>query len=536
MYRILLADDEGIVINSLEFIIEKNFSGKCELESVKTGRDAIEAAESFRPDIIFMDIQMPGINGIDAMREIREQFPHIVFIVLTAYDKFDYAKEAINLGVLEYLNKPVNQKVVVDVINRAMEEISARRERRKQDLQVKERMETVMPVIENGFIYSILFQERFEEDIENYKNLLGITTLYGYMLAVVFGERQQGNYMTNAVGTSVKAQIDYYSKVREILKETFQGCVVGNVSANKIPVFMPANELRMTYNERIDMIEKSRKAVREMNKITGMSFRIGMGRVGKLKDTLQSYDDALKALYSTRGSVAHVDDLPIALEYEENYPIDTEEAVFEKLRDGKIEECLAQADKFFDWMASQYGDDEMSIKLKVLEFVMNAESIMYRNGGGVYRFDSRKDYLQEVFYMQGYETLKKWYMDKMREVAGNMAAGSENRTTHLIRQAQEYIENNYNRDISLDEVSRNLNISPYYFSKLFKEETGGNFVEYVTERRINQAKNLLKNPDKSIKEICMEVGYSDPNYFSRIFKRYQGVSPTEYKENIGSGV
>lgn len=277
MYRILLADDEGIVLNALEFIIEKNFSGKYELETAKTGRDAIETAERFRPDIVFMDIQMPGINGMDAMREIRKSSANVIFVVLTAYDKFDYAKEAIGLGVLDYLNKPVNRKVVVEVIGKAMKEIDAKRERRKNDLQVKERMENVMPIIENGFIYSILLQERFEEDIENYKNLLGITGAYGYMMAVVFGDRQQGNYMTNAVGTSVKAQIDYYPKVREILKNTFPEAVVGNVSANKIPVFMPASELKVEYNRRIEMIEKARVAAKDMNKATGLSFRIGIG-------------------------------------------------------------------------------------------------------------------------------------------------------------------------------------------------------------------------------------------------------------------
>lgn len=89
MYRILLVDDEGIVLNSLEFIIEKNFSGSYEMETAKTGRGAIESAEHFRPDIVFMDIQMPGINGIDAMREIRKFSPNVIFVVLTAYDKFD---------------------------------------------------------------------------------------------------------------------------------------------------------------------------------------------------------------------------------------------------------------------------------------------------------------------------------------------------------------------------------------------------------------------------------------------------------------
>ena len=535
MYRILLADDEGIVLNSLQFIIEKNFGEQFEIETAKTGRGAIEQAEHFRPDIIFMDIQMPGINGIEAIREIKKMFPAIIFVVLTAYDKFDYAKEAVNLGVFEYLNKPVNQKVVVDVVQRAMQEIDTRREKRKSDLQVRERMETVIPVIENGFIYSILMQEHFEEDVENYKNLLGITVPYGYMMSVVFGDNQQGSYMTNAVGSSVQAQTTYYAKVREILKDAFSGSIVGNISANKLPVFIPTSQLHMEYNDRIELIEKSRYAVKNMNKATGMIFRIGIGSIRKIKDARASYDEAIRALYSSRGSVAHVDDLPIAVEYEDNYPIDTEDAIFEKLREGKTEECMLETSKYFDWLAQQYDTDQMSVKLKVLEFTLQAESIMYRSGGHTYRFGSRKDYLSEVFHMSDKESLRQWFLDKMRNAAQNMTTGSEDHTNHLIHKAKEYIDNHFQKDMSLDDISRELNISPYYFSKLFKEETGENFVEYVTDRRISKAKQLLRDPEKSIKEICAEVGYSDPNYFSRIFKKYQGVTPTEYKEQVGRG-
>ena len=91
MYKIMLADDEGIVIDSLKFIIQKEFGDDCEVEFAKTGRNVIELAETFRPDIAVMDIQMPGINGIDAMREIRKTNDKVVFIVMSAYDKFDYA-------------------------------------------------------------------------------------------------------------------------------------------------------------------------------------------------------------------------------------------------------------------------------------------------------------------------------------------------------------------------------------------------------------------------------------------------------------
>lgn len=127
MYRVMLADDEGIVLDSLKMIIEKHFPGQCQMETAKTGRDVIELAESFRPDIAFMDIQMPGINGIDAIREIKKSSPSVVFIILSAYDKFDYAKEAINLGVLEYVNKPFSARSITEVLEKAFKAIDSRR-------------------------------------------------------------------------------------------------------------------------------------------------------------------------------------------------------------------------------------------------------------------------------------------------------------------------------------------------------------------------------------------------------------------------
>lgn len=536
MYRILLADDEGIVINSLSMIITKNFESQFEIETAKSGRMAIEVADRFRPDIIFMDIQMPGINGIEAMKEIRSILPSVIFVVLTAYDKFDYAKEAISLGVIDYLNKPYNQKSIVNVINKGIEELDMRREKRRQDLQTKERLETVVPIIENGFISSIIFEEPFEEDIDNYKSLLGIDSSYGYMAAVMFGDMQQGSHLTNAVGSAVKAQTVYYTKVRDIIKDTFPDAVVGSISSNKIPLFVPRNDMSMEYNERDDLIEKSRVAVREMRNATDIQYRIGIGGIKRLKNCHESYEEALKALYSTKGSVAHVDDLPIAVSYEESYPSDIENEIFEKLRDGDVDGCLLSSGRFFDWMSGKYSDDVMSIKLKSLEFVLRAESDMYKSGGHLYEFESRKNYLSDINDMASMEEIKTWFIDKMKTAASNMTTGTSDHTHYLIKQALEYIENNTEKDISLNEISEMLNISSYYFSKLFKEETGEGFVEFLTKKRVDKAKELLKDPAKSIKEVGSDCGYSDPNYFSRIFKKATGMTPTEYKERAGSGL
>lgn len=110
MYRVLLADDEGIMLESLKNIIESNFGKECEIHLAKTGRAVVEQAQTYPPDICFMDIQMPGISGIQAIREIQKFNKSVVFIIITAYDKFNYAKEAVNLGVMEFATKPVNKK------------------------------------------------------------------------------------------------------------------------------------------------------------------------------------------------------------------------------------------------------------------------------------------------------------------------------------------------------------------------------------------------------------------------------------------
>lgn len=530
MYRIMLADDEGIVLDSLKIIINKNFPEQCQIETAKTGRDVIELAESFWPDVIFMDIHMPGINGIEAIREIKKNNPSTEFIILSAYDKFDYAKEAINLGVVDYINKPFNARTITQVLTKAMKLIDAKRKKRSDDLRVREKMETVTPIIENGFIYSIMFQEYFSGDEGSYRQLLGIEADYGCMLAFVVGDKQMGSMMTNAVGAGVRTQMNY-AKVRELVKETWQDCVVGSVISNKIPVFLSMKTMKMDYEERIGMIDVCRELVRKLRRITDISFRIGIGSVRKLNQSMESYEEALKALMNSTGSVAHVDDLPIQCRYDAEYPIELEKELFDVLKSGSGEECERVAARYFDWMLDNYDEKNMSVRLKTLEFVLFAEHEAYLNGGMTYHFSDRENYLSLVMNAERNSDLKPWFVEKFGEACKNMQTRKEEHENWLVVRAQEYIRENYQRDLSLDEVSRQLDLSPYYFSKLFKEETGCNFVEYVTRLRIKKAKELLAGGDCSVKEVCLEVGYGDPNYFSRIFKKNVGVTPTEYRES-----
>lgn len=529
MYRVMLADDEGIVLDSLKMIIEKKFPHQCEIETAKTGRSVIELAESFRPNVAIMDIQMPGINGIDAIKEIKKSDPSIVFIVLSAYDKFDYAKEAINLGVMEYLNKPFSADKIEETLSKAFKLVDSRKKKRSDDLLIREKMETVTPIIENGFIYAAMFREHFEDDVDHYKELLGINTDYGCMIVLMVGDDHLDGKMTNAVGAGVRAQLNY-SKIREMIKETWP-CVVGSVIANKIPVCIPMDTTKIDYEKRIAIIDVARELVRRLRKLTDISFRIGIGSVRKLKESMDSYEEAIKALANTRGgSVIHVDDIPMQCKYDEEYPLDLEKDLFDSLSDGRSDDCVRYANQYFEWMINSYDENNMSVKLKIIEFVLFAEHEAYLNGGLTYHFEERADYLNIIMNAKRNSDLRNWFVEKFREACKNIVNKNEEHENHLVVKAKDYILQNYNKDISLDEVSRQLDLSSYYFSKLFKEETGSNFVEYVTALRIQKAKELLKDNDCTMKEICSSVGYSDPNYFSRIFKKNEGITPTEYRE------
>lgn len=529
MYRIMLADDEGIVTDSLKLIIEKQYADDCEIKSAKTGRSVIELAESFRPDIAFMDIQMPGINGIEAMKEIRRTNPDIVFIVMSAYDKFDYAKEALNLGALDYLNKPFTREMIIEVLDRAMKRVDTEREKRSANLMIKEKMETVIPVIETGFIYSMIFQDSWKENCEKYRELLSLTEEYGYMAVIESGDERQGAHLTNAVGTGIRLQA-HYNKIRETLKE-YKRCVVGPLMANSIVCYLPIDKPDIDYNERVATIEQGRNLVARLRELCSAEFRLGIGSVKPLTQADESYREALDSLRLSGQSIAHVKDLPLGCRYDEDYPIEIEKRLFAAVESGNINESRIEAENFFDWLRTQFAQHPLNVKLKIIEFVLFAEYRAYKTGGMTYHFTSREDYLPFVFESSDLDELGNWFIEHIADAAGNIDTKQDEKSDSLISLVKTKIDERYmTYDISLELLSREADVSSYYLSRLFREETGETFMEYLTNLRINKAKELINSTDRTMKDICQSVGYSDPNYFSRMFKKNVGVTPTEYRE------
>ena len=532
MYRILLADDEGIMLESLKNIIESNFGEECEIHCAKTGRAVVEQAQSYPPDICFMDIQMPGISGIQAIKEIQKFNRSVVFVVITAYDKFNYAKEAVNLGVMEFLTKPVNKKVIIETCMKAMTKVDGARQKRSDDLRIREKLETVVPMIESGYINNILLQDDFQTYQENYTQLLDIREEHGYMIVTEFGDSMENGRLTNAVGASVKAN-KFYSVFREIAQGFFE-CLVGPIMGNRIVLLVPFEKDRESYEDRVEIVTRARNMVHKFESRIDSKFRCGIGRVKELGGNMkESFQEAVAALRETTIHVVHIEDVPVAQKYDGEYPQDLERRYEKRVLEKDAAGALNCAQEFFDWMMGQPAIKREDVEIKILEIIMEVEKRAFYAGAMKYHFSYRRGYIQEIQTCAGMDGLKEWFLDKTKEICSNMENAKEKEAVSIIEKAREYIDENYKKDISLDEVSREADISPYYFSKLFKQETGRNFIEYLTEVRLRNARELLKNSQYSIKEICAESGYSDPNYFSRIFKKYEGVTPSEFRERLG---
>ena len=390
----MLADDEGIVIDSLSYIIKKNFGDECEVKSAKTGRKVIELAETFRPDIAFMDIQMPGINGIDAMKEIRKTNTKIEFIVMTAYDKFNYAKQAANLGVFKFLNKPVNQNHVVEVIREAIQKIEKEREKRSSDLEIKEKMESVIPIIERGFLAAILADETSEAEIEQYKVLLGIKKEYGFIIIIEWGEQIAGTELSNPIGSGVKLE-KFYPEFKEYCKE-FLNCYIGAIEINKVTLYTVFEVNEMEYDNRISIIEKCRVLARKLREKVCLEIRMGIGTVKKTNETKISYTEGIKALKYGDSRVNHIEDLDMECIFEDNYPVELERTLYSLVEKGEYKKAGETASEFFDWMVNNHRKDTMNIKLKVIEFVLSSEKSAFDTGGMNYNFNNRADYLDTV--------------------------------------------------------------------------------------------------------------------------------------------
>lgn len=524
MYRALIVDDEPIALDSIEYIIKNNFDNLEVGGRARSGREAIEKAYNIRPDIVLIDIKMPGINGLEAIRKIKDLNPDVYFIIISAYDYFDYATEALSLGVVEYLLKPVKEIRLVDALKKAIDIISQKRTRISWELEMKEKFEIVIPALENGFINSICMFEDNTEELKNFSNLFELEGKGGYIMAIEFGEREAGR-IQNKISASVKTQSQYVD-YRDILKSQCE-CLIGPIMFNRLIVYVLENPETDSFSLKLKAIKLAEEFSNKVRNIFG-EVSIGIGRYYvDVLDAKKSFREAMQALQYLSKSpdfILHIDDMIEEFHEDTEFDEIIEHEIYVHASKGDLNSALVTFDSIFDQIVINTENlDEIKDKCIVLvvELSKRWEHIKY----------NFRRVLEKIMNAGSQSELRSILKKYIEKIIDKINISHQEKVNSIIETADEYMQKNYAKDITLDDIAREVNLSPYYFSRFYKEQSGVNFIDRLISIRIEKAKQYFEQTDLSLKEISGLVGYSDPNYFSKLFKKVTGYTATEYKES-----
>lgn len=472
--RILIADDELLERKAMKRFIQDNFNDMEVIGEAENGRRAIELAAEVQPNIIFMDIKMPGINGLEAIEQIHMRHPAIKFILVSAYDTFDYAKQAMQFGIKDYILKPGKREEIVKALFRLQKEIIDEGKLEEEKRQSKQ-------LLEEKFIRRLMKQP-IQDDTFELQQLLFPLMRCGYFL-VLSGN---GEYDLNKIKTCLERLVDNNFIVYE--------------TNDLLTVIVIVNEVETKANQLV----LARRLSIELN---GEMF-IGIGHIeNSLEKLTSSYREAYAANYQlkTEGKSSY------GFLQENQMHRQAEEVIVQivgEVEKGNQEEAVEKF-KENEHLLATAEKEHLYITIQNLFSKRNISIV----SSSISSIQLREDW-------HAYLNLCCMKMSEVHQSKQSMTI------------AKTYIEDHFSESITLEDVAAIVHLSPNYFSNLFKEEFGETFIEFLTKTRMHYAKLLIEENKYSLKEICFKVGYKDPNYFSRVFKKHYQTSPKHFQDSI----
>lgn len=521
MYRLLIADDEHLERKGLELIIERILPNTFQFMQAENGRMAIQITEEFHPDIVMMDIKMPGINGLDALREIRMLHPQVKMILLTAYDHFSYAKEAISIGVKDYLLKPAKRDQLLEILQKQIKEIENEKSKRREELVTREKLSQFVPLAENEFSIMLMLNHVQEVDLLRLAAFLDFEVEQGNTIVITFAgsdgeEHQLFNLEKRNIHETVKGKLKEQAK-----------CIAGPIIGSQMAVFFASSSDQTIYYQRVEAIQLARKLNYFIKQKFGLNTLIGIGSVYPGVEGLRrSYHEATLAASDSNATIPirHFGDMQWKPHWD-GFSLHDEKELLDAIK--MVDESLAMQrfDKMFDQLLDQTGRNVA----ECLHSLSGLFSIIARH---LLRSGYPMEGLSKFAGVQQVEHLRETAVFRIRQAIEILKQEKEKRTYNVLDRVKEFIQDHYQDKISIEQVAEHVNLSPYYLSKLFRLEMGENFIDYLTGLRVEKAKQLMADSALSMKEICYLAGYRDPNYFSRVFKKATGRSPSEYRSKI----
>lgn len=524
MFKLLIADDEYLSRHAFSVILKKNFPEISIVGEAENGIEILEKARAVLPDIIVMDIRMPGINGLAAAEQILSEMPSVVIIIISAYEEFDYLQKALELGVKAYILKPFHTNSIVTKLKRIINCIKTEREA-KVHPHVEFRLNVIEKTVQKELVRTYINNGVLTKSTAFYMDFFHYDIQQGYFLLVIF----------HNLTDSIREDASHYTFFREKISLSISESVeylcfhmVGNFILNYLPVFIPvqANDSFQT-----DSMLIGKEILRKLNyHHLPASISIGTVKTG-VESFYLSYQEALSGLNKLAPGEIKIMKPSSKSTPRFSYPHDMEDILIQELK----KKNLSQAGNISRKMISEIitAPEDLSLKKEyIAQHFAAMKHTLHSLGFDMNDFNHQWPF-SSLSYMENEEELLTFCTIYLDNLIAILSRQNQSSNFALTKKVETYLSE-YLTDashLSLENMASYLGLSPQYVSKIFKEEYSQTFTEYIAWRRVELAKSHLRQTDFTVSQIAKMVGYTDSNYFCRIFKKLTGMTPKEYRLN-----
>ncbi len=527
-YSVMIVDDEEEVREGIIRRVDWEALGFQVAESAENGEDALEKAEKLCPDVVLTDIQMPFMDGITFCKKLKERIYGTKIVIFSGYDEFEYAKEAIKLEAEEYILKPIDTIELQEVFRRIKGRLDEERDQKRNMERLETYYQESLPLLQQNFMISLLEGNIVSEEIDHFVEQYRLDMKAPYYAAGLLKmEGMTGDAKVNLMLVSLQQIVE-----ENLKKELRVQCV------NYLDTIAVLAMLREK-SELVVLIQAIDKICKMASKLLNVNITGGIGNVCReLTELNHSCKEAQTAMeyriLMGANQVIFIQD--IEPNTEERFVIGEKEiqTVIRDIKLGTPEDIektvrgqmkkLEQARVSMTALQTYFM--EMAVEITRLSRVYELDAGQIE-GMALYFQSSVKDF-------ESLQEMGEKLITICLNLRGQIRRERTDTTKLLIERAKQYIQENYSDpEISVERLCHFLNLSPTYFSTLFKKETGMSFVNYLTQVRMEEAIKLLNTTEEKAYIISEMVGYMDPNYFSYVFKKLYGISPSKYRVNQG---
>jgi two-component system response regulator YesN len=524
MFKVFLADDEIVVREGIRSNFPWEQTDFVLAGEAPDGEMALSMLQDIKPDILITDIRMPFMDGLELCRVVSATMPWMYIVILSGYDDFAYAREAISLGVKEYLLKPVSGQELLQVLGHIAERIREDKRQQAYLRTYRDQLASSGQLLKQRLLTDLI-SGAGEVDVMERARALHMSLTAGRYLTMVIdlGSEQVSAEETRAAESLLCR-----------LSESSGGTVcLGQAQGRFVMLVMGDDDADI--EERTYGLAQAVKFDVERN--TELKPLMGIGTtVRALRDVPHSYADAvvlLKTLHEAesvhrdRRIVGALDIAPSLSLVNVKVP-----QIYERLRHAGQGEIDAILSEFIQSIGQSAAQSKLLINYIFVDIVLSASRIIRELGG------NPQEIIPAAFEPEGGSATAASLPEAMalaRELLTCALAYRDEQGSArygvVIRKAKAFIDENYqNPDLTLRDVAGHVALSNNHFCTVFSQETGVTFTEYLTATRLAKARELLRDRQMRTSDVAFAVGYNDPHYFSYLFKKNSGVSPRDYRK------